>query len=422
MKNRRLFKSKISIFILTRILLISGVFTLIITAFQLYSDYQDEIEGLHNHLANIKLTQLNALATATWDFNEPLVKTITLGMTKHELVSHLIFTTSFGKTYRAGTKPSESKISIEAPVIYGDIEIGTIVIYADEIAAQNKIKDKFYIILLSQTLKTFLVSLFILILIYQAVVKHIETISTWLTAFNPKSKFNALSIQSNKQPNEIDFLKVSINQMGSAVHRHTKELEDMVDKRTHDLEQRTIELEAAKKELEKLAYTDSLTGVNNRFSFLEKTDKELSRSKRLGYSLGLMMLDLDHFKLINDNYGHDAGDQVLQRFASTVKACLRKEDTFGRLGGEEFAIVIPGGDKIGMHKLANRLREAVEAIEFSFFENGKNVTISIGYTQIRNNETIKTALKRADTHLYTAKDKGRNCIVTDKELILHIVN
>jgi|TARA_B110000908_G_scaffold157280_1_gene197275 diguanylate cyclase (GGDEF)-like protein len=195
---------------------------------------------------------------------------------------------------------------------------------------------------------------------------------------------------------------------GHQVHKHTIGLEKIVAERTA--------------ELEKLAYTDSLTGVTNRGAFLQASSEELNRSRRLSYDVGVMMLDLDHFKAINDTYGHDAGDKVLKQVSQAMSNCLRKEDTLGRIGGEEFAIITPGADKGAMHKLASRLQQSISLLNFSFLPEDKNITVSIGYTKISNDEDFKAALKRADEHLYAAKASGRNTFITDKGFVPSIVS
>jgi diguanylate cyclase (GGDEF)-like protein/PAS domain S-box-containing protein len=168
------------------------------------------------------------------------------------------------------------------------------------------------------------------------------------------------------------------------------------------------------KHLERLAFTDNLTGIANRGAFLDAFKKEISRSRRMSYSVGVMMLDLDHFKRINDQYGHSAGDEVLKRVASALSNCLRQEDSIGRLGGEEFAVILPSRGKMELHNMARRIQEAVSTLNFTFLDSGHKVTTSIGYTVVQSNETLEEALNRADKNLYTAKSSGRNCFVTEK--------
>ena len=168
-------------------------------------------------------------------------------------------------------------------------------------------------------------------------------------------------------------------------------------------------------QLEQLAYTDSLTGIANRVAFFHRVEKEMHRAKRLSYEMGVMMLDLDYFKKINDNYGHDAGDEVLRRAAQAMALCLREQDCIGRIGGEEFAIIVPGADKLGLENVAIRLRQALSPLRFSFMAEDAEITISMGFTLVRPDESFKKALNRADQHLYQAKANGRNCYVTDQE-------
>ena len=173
--------------------------------------------------------------------------------------------------------------------------------------------------------------------------------------------------------------------------------------------------------LEKLAYTDNLTGVANRVAYFHQADKELNRARRLNYDIGVMILDLDHFKQINDNYGHEAGDQVLRDVAKAMSQCLREEDCLGRIGGEEFALIIPGADPQGLEQVAQRLQLAVKGLGFQFLEQNKTVTMSLGFTLIEPTESFKSALKRADAFLYQAKASGRDRFVTDASTLTDYV-
>ena len=175
------------------------------------------------------------------------------------------------------------------------------------------------------------------------------------------------------------------------------------------------------KHLEKLAYTDNLTGIANRVAYFHRVEKELNRARRLSYDIGVMILDLDYFKKINDNYGHDAGDEVLRSVAKALALCLREEDCLGRIGGEEFALIIPGADPVGLENVAERLQAAARELSFPFFVDDRRVTMSIGFTLIQTSESFKQALSRADRYLYKAKANGRDCYVTDEAAITDFV-
>ena len=162
-------------------------------------------------------------------------------------------------------------------------------------------------------------------------------------------------------------------------------------------------------QLRELATRDSLTGAVNRRHFLELAERERQRSRRSGSSLSLCMLDADHFKDVNDSYGHVAGDHVLTAIAKAVQSALRAADVLGRLGGEEFAILLPDTDLAGARVLAERARLAVaQNIVRNADATEIRVTISIGVAELGPDEAFEALLQRADRALYGAKGSGRN--------------
>jgi len=171
-------------------------------------------------------------------------------------------------------------------------------------------------------------------------------------------------------------------------------------------------LREANEQLQHLATTDSLTGVSNRRHFFSQALDELTRMRRHRRPAAMFMLDLDHFKLLNDRHGHDAGDKVLVEAASRVRQLLRGHDVFGRLGGEEFAGLLPETDITAAFAVAQRVRESVAAIRLKLGEEAVNATCSIGMTAILpDSDTPESALKRADGALYLAKQAGRDRVL-----------
>ena len=165
--------------------------------------------------------------------------------------------------------------------------------------------------------------------------------------------------------------------------------------------------------LEHEARTDALTGCATRRHFMELANLELARVRRYGGKLSMLMLDLDHFKRINDSYGHHAGDLTLQKLAQVCHGVLRQEDVGGRLGGEEFAVLLVETGKASAHEVAERLRQAIAAAEVPL-EDGSCVrfTTSIGVaTAEPEDSNIEALIKRADQALYQAKNTGRNRVV-----------
>lgn len=163
----------------------------------------------------------------------------------------------------------------------------------------------------------------------------------------------------------------------------------------------------AQRELERLARTDSLTGLLNRQRLMERLEKEVERSTRYGRPLSVMIMDLDHFKEVNDKHGHLAGDSVLVSTAETVTGTLRKTDFAGRYGGEEFCVVLPETGMSGAADLAERLREAVKNTEHSIDGTSLKVTCSIGVAEA-SSEKAEETIAVADAALYRAKRSGRN--------------
>ena len=172
--------------------------------------------------------------------------------------------------------------------------------------------------------------------------------------------------------------------------------------------------ERADREAYERASTDSLTGVYNRRTFEELADAQLSRARRQRTPVSLLMLDLDHFKRVNDTHGHQAGDHVLAAFAALVRTCLRKEDLLARYGGEEFVVMLPGATPTQATALAERIREVIANSPVKTPAQEIPIAVSIGVTSEAGNRLppLDDMIARADEALYRAKNEGRNRVVT----------
>ena len=169
----------------------------------------------------------------------------------------------------------------------------------------------------------------------------------------------------------------------------------------------------AEKSLRELATTDSLTLLNNRRNFLELSSGEIKRAQRYVSPLAVFMFDVDHFKSVNDTYGHDVGDKVLKELAELSRKNIRESDIIGRLGGEEFAVTLPNTKRSHAERAAERLREAVANHSVLTEKEELSVTISIGVVMMQGESEgdIDALLKTADRALYQAKEQGRNCVI-----------
>ncbi len=170
--------------------------------------------------------------------------------------------------------------------------------------------------------------------------------------------------------------------------------------------------------LNELATLDELTGLSNRRYFMEQADAQLKQAIRYRQEFCFMMFDLDHFKRINDTYGHDVGDEVLRGVGQTLRQVMRGTDIFGRVGGEEFAVAMPETGIEAARSVAERLREKFMEVRIQTWTKPVEFTVSIGIAHLDSPETMLSQLmKRADQTLYEAKRRGRNLVVTDEESV-----
>jgi diguanylate cyclase (GGDEF)-like protein len=165
--------------------------------------------------------------------------------------------------------------------------------------------------------------------------------------------------------------------------------------------------------VEQLASTDALTDLHNRRHFFQLGSAALASARVHGHPVAAIMLDIDHFKQVNDTHGHGAGDDVIREVAARLKKVVRDSDLLGRYGGEEFALLLPGAPAEPATNLAERLRQAVAATAVPTRVGPIPITISVGTTQLhRADKSVDDLLNRADNALYQAKQNGRNRVIT----------
>lgn len=165
-------------------------------------------------------------------------------------------------------------------------------------------------------------------------------------------------------------------------------------------------------ELQRLATTDVLTESSNRRHFFECAQHEFEHARKQGSPLAFLLLDIDDFKQINDRYGHQMGDEVLRRMAASGASVLRRGDLFGRVGGEEFAALLPGCEPALAAQIAERLQRVIKQLLFSHENKQFGITVSQGLTCLANNDlTVDALFARADEAMYKAKRQGKNQVV-----------
>nr|WP_239031191.1 GGDEF domain-containing protein [Pseudoalteromonas sp. MMG024] len=181
--------------------------------------------------------------------------------------------------------------------------------------------------------------------------------------------------------------------------------------RVNKLEKETEQYQERLAEQRFKSLQDSLTQLPNRAAFDERFALEYNTFKRDHHDLCIVVADIDHFKAINDNYGHSAGDKTLQVVARALKKAIRVTDFIARFGGEEFVLIMPHSKLEQISVPLEKLRRSVKAIPFKFKQKAVTITISFGATQLKEGDSMQEAFDRADEALYQAKNSGRDRIV-----------
>ncbi|MDH5184170.1 MAG: GGDEF domain-containing protein [Gammaproteobacteria bacterium] len=221
---------------------------------------------------------------------------------------------------------------------------------------------------------------------------------------------------------DLNNLKQEIKQSMHSISSSLEKFSIDTQNREHNVGQEMKEVNARMNALEivseglkdrlaserKMAMQDPLTGVHNRLAYDERIDDELERYQRYESPFVLLVWDLDHFKNVNDSYGHLAGDKVLQSVAEMLVTCTRRVDFVSRFGGEEFVVIMPNTQIDSALKVAEKIRNRIEKVRFHYNNTDLDVTISCGLAEVAEGDTVESLFKRADDALYQAKDRGRN--------------
>lgn len=172
-----------------------------------------------------------------------------------------------------------------------------------------------------------------------------------------------------------------------------------------------MDMREKQSKLESEVATDELTHILSRRAFIDQSNGAFSMAQRHQEPFSFLMLDIDHFKFVNDEYGHYAGDIVLEKFVQAISIIIRNEDIFGRVGGEEFAITMAKTTKQVAMNIAERIRKEIEIVELDHLDPPYNITVSIGLSSLaKDDKELIDVTKRADDALYIAKKRGRNCV------------
>ena len=416
---RRPHSHSISWQLLWVVLSIYVVITLTVTATQVAVEYVHTRNMVADELHRIENTFNSALRTALWELNHEQLMTIEEAILELPAVTGLTVQArdqgfevdSLGE--QGGATGLSHRFHLHQQFQGERVELAEVTLYSSSGVVLDRLKVNFALLLIAAAIKSLvLVSLFI-----WAFRKYLSRPMTALrdaVAGVELERLDRTHIDLDiRGENELKQLERSYNQMLAKLAeekaRSDRAQQDAQLELERKVEQRTRELEALNRQLEEQATTDGLTGVRNRRAFEERLQEETSRAARTGTPLALIILDLDHFKRVNDRYGHGMGDAVLKDFVHTVTPILRTGDPLFRIGGEEFVILLPGSNGVAARELAQRIRETVAARVVATERGRVGYTVSIGIATVAQAGPAPEDLFRAaDRALYRAKETGRN--------------
>jgi diguanylate cyclase len=240
---------------------------------------------------------------------------------------------------------------------------------------------------------------------------HVQDIQTTVEAA-PESSQLKQQIQGR-----LDAIRTHLQQYRSTEKTRQQHLEaqlDQLNNRVHGMENEGENLRQRLQEKHEQAVHDPLTGLYNRLAYDERIMQEFARWKRYEQPMVLMMIDIDHFKHVNDTYGHKAGDKALMLIADQLRSHLRESDFLARFGGEEFVVLMPETNLDSAIIAADKLRVAVKQCQFHYQNAQVSITISAGLAQLRKDDSTESLFQRADEAMYRAKQAGRNQCLVEK--------
>lgn len=411
-------------------LLLSALVGLLAVLAQLAWIVADERRAAKEQLELVRESTVPSLEEALWGINTPQIEAILQGLVENPAVARVVLTDEEGRRRVLGDARQGVLETGRFPLRYrkaGDLPLGELEVSLGDAVLKGRLMRRGFGTLLVLALGVSAVAgawLF-----RQRVGRPLAAVTRRIERFSVRSQESAddAPLRPHAANDEIGRLETALQTMRAQVGRDVREIERLRDEiaahaatleaqvreRTAELEQRNRELEEQRRAIEALANTDALTGALSRRHFLELAGRERARAAREGGGLAVLLLDIDHFKRVNDTHGHAGGDAVLRAFHATCATQLRAHDLLGRLGGEEFGVVLPATGREVARQVAERLRAAVAAGPVTLPGGAAvAITVSIGLAFTASAaEDIDSLLAAADAALYRAKREGRNRVV-----------
>lgn len=442
------YRQSIALHLLTVIFGFYFLVAVLVTVIQLYKEYENTKKEFYEEIQTLPATFGKGISDSVWTYNQELLRSILQGMynlpivvgVKIESLDHkmdlqigTVFNEQNEVTYfDAMGNPTEQQlfglgakslfdyqfpIHYQGPAFDEDILLGQVTLYSNDHLVFERVKYGFFLILINSLIKTFALWFIIYFFIKKYLGRPLEEFTLKIQQQNTQSPQPIELEIPWTDKNELLILKDSYNQMIQRLNGHQHELLKLNQELDEKVKARTFDLEQAKESAEKLAYSDPLTHLSNRRAFFDFGQQMLDQSYQQKTPLSLIMLDIDYFKKLNDTYGHALGDKALQAFANTLQNHLRPADLLGRLGGEEFAVLLPNTAETEALAIAQTLRQQISQIELEHNQQFIQFTVSLGVVESNLESTnIDALLAQADKALYVSKNKGRNQVTAYSEI------
>lgn len=415
--------SHLSTQLLKSVFFIYFIITLLVTMIHFVIEYSYTKVHIEDELKIVAKTFQPSLQNALWDLNFDQVKSISNGILNMPFIYGVIIKNPNNTVIvqQINEKISEEQLQnedfsytfhIHQKFNDNDILLAKVTLYSDNDAIYNRLKVGFTMIMLNAFIKSAAL-IFLFIFAFKRYLENPLRELIWnISSLNWKSRENRKINLNIEEKNELYFLKEKFNELLSSISSEEDKRFALVHELNQQLENevkaRTKELEVANEKLQRLATTDLLTQLNNRVVLDQELQTQLEIFNRHKKVFSLIMVDLDLFKDVNDEFGHLVGDSVLKEMAQLIRENTRTIDIIGRWGGEEFLIICHETNLDGAYVLAENLRIKIQNHLFSYV---KHKTACFGIAQIEENMSIDMLITNADNALYEAKRSGRNkCI------------
>ncbi|USD66988.1 diguanylate cyclase [Vibrio sp. SCSIO 43136] len=413
-------KSRLGRRLMIWVLVISAVNALIATSVQLTYDYRRDMSDLNNALSYIEQNLASGIGEAIYNYDANQLNV------QLEAISGSLWVAGVGVRYgpnhnkdltygqvdhsREDLKIIELKISNGHKVF----SLGSLYIAPNFEVVRQRTISRINLVLLTQSVKTFIVSMSILLLFATLVTRHLRRIADFAATATLSGDDSplALSRAKGRQPDELDELVDSINRSWIKLKQSRKREAELMLSLERKVDLRTAELKKANEQLAQLSTTDALTQLANRRKFDDLLNLELRKARRDQSHITLALIDVDNFKAFNDTYGHQAGDECLKSISGVLQSFSRRPgDLAARYGGEEFAIVLTDMSVENAEEYAHLVRQSIQDLQIAN-EGSKHgvITVSIGISVVKPDSDFvaEEIIEMADLSLYAVKNSGRN--------------